>query len=66
MSALSVYHAFIHKLDDQVRASVENMRMNKRAGGGGNVEWSNVVALYRDVLAGILVSQPSAQPNPSQ
>ena len=66
MSASSVYYAFIHKLDDQVRALVENMRMNKRAGGGGNVEWSDVVALCRDVLAGILVSQLSVQPNPSQ
>ena len=56
----------MHKLDDQVRALVENMRMNKRVGGGGNVEWGDVVVLCRDVLAGILVLQPSAQPNLSQ
>ena len=56
MSAQSVYHAFIHKLDDQVRALVENMRMNKRVSGGGNVDWLDVVALCRDVLAGVAVS----------
>ena len=55
-----MYHAFIHKLDDQVRALVENVHMNKHAGGGGNVEWKDVVALCRDALAGILVSRPSA------
>ena len=48
-----------------MKALVENMRMNKRVGGGGNVEWGDVVALCRDVLAGISVSQPSMQPNPS-
>ena len=55
-----MYHAFVHKLDDQVRALVENVRMNKRAGGGGNVEWKDVVALCRDAVAGISVLRPSA------
>ena len=55
-----MYHAFVHKLDDQVRALVENVRMNKRAGGGGDVAWKDVVALCHDALAGILVLRLSA------
>ena len=58
-----MYHAFIHKLDDQVRALVENVRMNKRA-SGGNVDWGDVVALCRDALEG--VSAATANPNPNQ
>ena len=57
-----MYHAFIHKLDDQVRALVENVRMNKRA-SGGNVDWGDVVALYRDVLAGVSAATTNTNPN---
>ena len=51
-----MYHAFVHKLDDKVRALVENVCMNKHAGRGDNVEWKDVVALCRDTLASISVS----------
>ena len=54
-----MYYAFVYKLDDQIRALVENISMNKHAGGGGNVECKGVVALCHDALAGISVSRPS-------
>ena len=57
-----MYHAFIHKLDDQVRALVENVRMNKRA-SGGNVDWGDVVALCRDALAGVSAASMNMNPN---
>ena len=31
----SVYHTFVHKLDASVRLLLDNVRMNKRASGGG-------------------------------
>ena len=33
--ATSVYHAFVYKLDASVRLLLDNVRMNKRASGGG-------------------------------
>ena len=33
--ATSVYHAFVHKLDGAMRLLLDNVRMNKRASGGG-------------------------------
>ena len=57
-----MYHAFIHKLDDQVRALVENVRMNKRA-SGGNVYWGDVVALCRDALAGVSAATANTNSN---
>ena len=51
----SVYHAFVHKLDEHTPLLVDNMRMNKRAGGLGSVGWEDVVAICRDVLAGVSV-----------
>ena len=46
--ATSVYHAFVHKLDEPVRMLLDNIRVNKRANGGGAVEWDDVVAVCRD------------------
>ena len=57
-----MYYAFIHKLDDQVRALVENVRMNKRA-SRGNVDWGDVVALCRDALAGVSAATMNMNPN---
>ena len=34
------------------------MRMNKCAGGLGSVGWEDVVAICRDVLAGVSVATP--------
>ena len=34
-SSNSVYHAFVHKLDASMRLLLDNVRMNKRASGGG-------------------------------
>ena len=52
----SVYHTFVHKLDEHTRLLVDNMRMNKRAGGLGSVGWEDVVAICRDALAGVSVA----------
>ena len=57
-----MYYAFIHKLDDQVRALVENVRMNKRA-SGENVDWGDMVALCRDALAGVSAATMNTNPN---
>ena len=54
----SVFHAFVHKLDEHTRLLVDNMRMNKRAGGLGSVGWEDVVAICRDALAGVSVMTP--------
>ena len=60
--AASVYHAFVHKLDEPVRMLLDNIRMNKRAIGGGTVEWDDVVAVCRDSLAGVSLAQPNPTP----
>ena len=57
-----MYPAFIHKLDDKVRALVENVHMNKRA-SGGYVDWGDVVALCRDALAGVSATTTNTNSN---
>ena len=57
-----MYHAFVHKLDEPVRMLLDNIRMNKRASGGGMVEWDDIVAVCRDSLAGVLHAQPNPAP----
>ena len=54
----SVYHAFVHKLDEHTWLLVDNMHMNKCAGGLGSVGWEDVVAICRNVLAGVSVATP--------
>ena len=41
---------------------LDNIRMNKRAIGGGTVEWDDVVAVCRDSLAGVSLVQPNPTP----
>ena len=41
---------------------LDSIRMNKRASGGGTVEWDNVVAVCRDSLAGVSPAQPNPVP----
>ena len=52
----SIYHAFVHKLDAPTRLLVDNMNMNRRAGGFGSVGWEDIVALCRNALAGVSVA----------
>lgn len=54
----SVFYAFVHKLDEHTRLLVDNMRMNKHAGGWGIAGWEDVVAICRDALAGVSVATP--------
>ena len=52
----STYHAFVHKLEPAVRLLLDNVRVNKRANGGGKVTWEDVVAICRDSLAGVSIA----------
>ena len=52
-TAAQVYHAFVHKLDPQVRLLLGNAHVNKRANGGGAVTWDKVVAMCRESLVGV-------------
>ena len=51
-----VYHAFVYKLEPQVRLLLDNVRVNKRANGGGSITWEDMVAIFRDSLAGVLIA----------
>ena len=55
-TAAQVYHAFVHKLDPQVRLLLNNVCVNKRANGDGPVTWEDVVAICRDSLAGLSIA----------
>ena len=44
-SPVGVYHAFAYKLDEPVQLLLDNLRVNKRASGGGPVTWGDVVAI---------------------
>ena len=54
----SVYHAFVHKLNEHTRLLVDNMRMNKPACGLGSVGWEDVVAICKDALADVSIVTP--------
>ena len=58
----SVYHTFVHKLDESVQLLLDNLRVNKRANGGGAVTWEDVVAICRDSLAGVSLAVANAAP----
>ena len=61
-SSVSLYHAFVHKLDESVQLLLDNVRVNKRANGHGIVNWEDVVAICRDLLAGISLTVGNAAP----
>ena len=48
MDVTTTYHAFMNKLDINMQSLLDNMRVNKRANGGGSVTWADVVAICRD------------------
>ena len=39
---------------------MDNVRVNKRANGGGPVTWEDVVAICRDSLAGVSIADRGA------
>ena len=39
---------------------MDNVRVNKRANGGGPVTWEDVVAIHRDSLAGVSIADMGA------
>ena len=49
----TTYHAFVSKLDINMRALLDNVQANKRANGGDSLTWADVVAIYRDKLLGV-------------
>ena len=44
----TTYHAFMSKLDINMKALLDNVQVNKRANGGGSLMWADVVAICRD------------------
>lgn len=48
-SSVSLYHAFIHKLDECMQLLLDNVRANKCASGCGPVNWEDVAANCRDL-----------------
>ena len=57
-----VYHVFVHKMDDSVRLLLDNVRVNKCASGGDSVTWEDMVAICRDLLAGVSLTVANAVP----
>ena len=57
-----MYHAFVHNLDEPVRMLLDSIRLNKRASGGGTVEWDDVLAICRDLLAGVSFAKQNPVP----
>ena len=49
----TTYHAFVSKLDINMRALLDNVQVNIRANGGGSLTWADVVAICRDYLLGV-------------
>ena len=48
----------MHKLDAQTQLLVDNMNMDRCAGGLGSVGWEDIVAICRSALAGVSVATP--------
>ena len=44
-SLVTVYHTFIHKLDESVQLLLDNLRLNECANGHGPVNWEDMVAI---------------------
>ena len=44
----TTYHAFVSKLDINMRALLDNVQVNKRLNGGGSLTWADVVARWRN------------------
>ena len=44
----TTYHAFLIKLDINMRALLDNVQVNKIANSGGSLTWADVVAICRD------------------
>ena len=48
VDVISIYHAFVSKLDNNMQALLDNVQVNKRANGSSGLMWSDVVAICRD------------------
>ena len=44
----TTYHAFMSKLDINMQALLDNVKVNKRVNGGGSLTWADVVVICRD------------------
>ena len=44
----TTYHAFMSKLDINMQALIDNVKVNKRINDGGSLTWADVVVIYRD------------------
>ena len=52
-SSVSLYHAFVHKLDESVQLLLDNVCINKCTNGRSPVNWEDMVAICRDLQAGV-------------
>ena len=59
MDVTTTYRAFVNKLDVSIRSLLDNMRVIKRANGGGSVTWAEVEVIFRDQLLGVALVSPS-------
>ena len=49
----TTYHAFMSRLDINMRSLLDIVQVTKRANGGGSLTWADVVAIYKDQLSGV-------------
>ena len=49
----------MNKFDINIQSLLDNVRVNKRANGGGNVIWADVVAICRDQFSGVALMPSS-------
>ena len=47
MDVTTTYHAFVSTLDISMQSLLDNIRVNKRANGGGSLTWVDMVTIYR-------------------
>ena len=59
MDIATTYHAFMNKSNISMQSLLDNMRVNKRANGGGSVTWADVVAICRDQLSRVALMPSS-------
>ena len=55
MDLTTTYHAFVNKLNISMQSLLDNMRVDKRANGGGSVMWVDMVAICRDQLSRVAI-----------
>jgi hypothetical protein len=73
MDKQSTYHAFVKLLDQNVKRSLDMVRLNKKAQGfagtttfGAKFGWDDVVCVCKDFASGTQLAEPEEPPKPVQ